>query len=125
MHPGPADYSGEVRFSFAVRLTDHWNATAPGSGPDTATVQGFYFDQVLASGSGTLRGRVRRANRTSTGSICNLHTSLMAVFPGSVKRLKRTIWALDDVRIFDGGGDGDGDTTADNTVFARPGVFIP
>ena len=49
----------------------------------------------------------------------------MAVFPGSVKRLKRTIWALDDVRILDGGGDGDGDTTADNTVFARPGVFIP
>ena len=24
-----------------------------------------------------------------------------------------------------GGADGDGDTTADNTVFARPGVFIP
>ena len=29
------------------------------------------------------------------------------------------------MRVHDGGADGDGDTTADNTVFARPGVFIP
>ena len=49
----------------------------------------------------------------------------MAVFPGSVKSKKRTIWALDEVRIYDGGADGDGDTAADNTVFLRPGVFIP
>jgi hypothetical protein len=40
-------------------------------------------------------------------------------------REARAIWALDTVRIFDGGADGDGETTADNTVFARPGVFIP
>ncbi len=73
----------------------------------------------------TLAWPCAQSESTSTGSTCNLHTSLMAVFPGSVKRLKRTIWALDDVRILDGGGDGDGDTTADNTVFARPGVFIP
>ena len=26
---GPADYSGELRFSFAFRVTDHWNAVAP------------------------------------------------------------------------------------------------
>ena len=38
---------------------------------------------------------------------------------------KRAIWALDAVGIYDGGADGDGDTTADNTVFARPGIFIP
>ena len=38
---GPADYSGEMRFSFTFRLTDHWNATAPGGGTDPATVQDF------------------------------------------------------------------------------------
>jgi hypothetical protein len=32
---------------------------------------------------------------------------------------------LNSVRLDDGGADGDGDTTADNTVFARPGVFVP
>jgi hypothetical protein len=29
------------------------------------------------------------------------------------------------VRIYDGGADGDGDTTADNMVFLRPGIFMP
>ena len=29
------------------------------------------------------------------------------------------------MRVYDGGADGDGDTTADNTVFLRPGIFIP
>jgi hypothetical protein len=122
---GPADYSGEVRFSFAFRFTDHWNATTLGGGTDAATAQGFYFDQVLASGSTTLAWACAQSGSTSTGSTCNLHTSLMALFPSSVESDKRTIWALDELRIFDGGADGDGDTTSDNTVFARPGIFIP
>jgi hypothetical protein len=33
--------------------------------------------------------------------------------------------ALDNVRILDGGPDGDADTAGDNTVFLRPGVFVP
>src|SRR5688500_16227206 len=33
---GAADYSGDVRFSLTFRLTDHFNATAPGGGTDTA-----------------------------------------------------------------------------------------
>ena len=122
---GPADYSGELRLSFAVRITDHWNGTAPGGGTDVATAQGFYFDQVLASSSGTLAWPCAQSGSTSIGSTCTLHTSMNAVFPGSVKDAKRSIWALDEVRIYDGGPDGDGDTAVDNTVLARPGVFIP
>ena len=30
-----------------------------------------------------------------------------------------------DIRVDDGGADGDANTGADNTVFLRPGVFIP
>ena len=112
---GPADYSGELRFSFTVRLTDHWNAIAPGGGTDAATVQDFAMD---------LPGACAQSESTSTGSTCTWLTSLNAHFPGSVREA-RAIWALDAVRIFDGGADGDGETTADNTVFARPGVFIP
>ena len=66
-----------------------------------------------------------QSGSTSTGSTCNLNTSLNAFIPGAVQDGKRAIWELHAVRIFDGGADGDGDTTADNTVFARPGVFIP
>jgi hypothetical protein len=122
---GPADYSGEVRFSFAFRITDHWNGTSPGGGPDAATGQGFYFDQVVVSVGGTLAWPCAQSGSTSTGSTCNLDTSFNALFPGSVKEIKRTIWALDEVRVFDGGADGDGDTTFDNGTFLRPGVFVP
>ena len=116
---GPPDYSGDLRFSFKFRLTDHYNATAPGGGTDAATVQDFTTEfswPCAESGS------------TSTGSTCNVNTSLNAVgpcCPFGVLDSKREIWALDGVRIFDGGADGNGDTTADNTVFLRPGVFMP
>jgi len=113
---GPADYSGEMRFSFAFRLTDHWNATAPGGGTDVATVQDFATDfswACVQSGS------------TSIGSTCNFDTSMSAILPGAGNGDRRAVWALDAARIFDGGADGDGDTGADNTVFLRPGVFIP
>ena len=122
---GPADYSGEVRLSFAVRFTDHWNATAPGGGTDAATAQGFHFDQALASSGGTLAWPCAQSGSTSSGSTCNLDTSMNALLPGAVKEVKRAIWALDDVRVFDGGADGDGDTTFDNGTFLRPGVFVP
>jgi hypothetical protein len=113
---GPADYSGEMRLSFSVRLTDHWNAIAPGGGPDPATVQDFATEFAWAC---------VQSGSTSTGSTCNLTTQLGAIIPGAVKEVKRAVWELDTVRIYDGGPDGDGDTTADNTLFARPGVFIP
>jgi hypothetical protein len=114
---GAADYEGEMRLSFGVRNTDHDNATAPGGGTDAATVEDFAIDlpvwACVQSGS------------TSTGSTCNYSTSLLANIPGALENGKRAIWELDAVRIFDGGVDGDGDTAGDNTVFARPGVFIP
>jgi hypothetical protein len=118
---GPADYSGEMRFSFTVRLTDHDNATVPGGGLDAATVADFTMDLPPP----TFSWACVQSGSTFTGSACGLDTSLNALIPAASKGKKRTIWELDAVRIFDGGADGDGDTTADNTVFARPGVFIP
>jgi hypothetical protein len=123
---GPADYSGEMRFSFTVRLTDHWNATAPGGGPDAATVEDFTTDQVQPPQFGrALVWPCVQGGSTSTGSTCDLHTSLNTFIPGAVKETKRAIYELDAVRIYDGGADGDGDTTADNTVFLRPGISVP
>jgi hypothetical protein len=113
---GPADYSGEIRFSFTFRVTDHYNAITPGGGIDTATVEDFVTASSFACAASA---------STSAGSTCTLSTTLSTLIPGAVKSNKRTIWALDAVQIFDGGADGDGDTNADNTVFARPGVFIP
>ena len=33
-----ADYTGELEGTAPIRITDHWNAVAPGGGPDAATV---------------------------------------------------------------------------------------
>jgi hypothetical protein len=38
---------------------------------------------------------------------------------------KRAIWELDQARIYDGGADGDADTTGDNTLFEVQGVYAP
>jgi hypothetical protein len=115
---GPADYSGELRFSFTFRLTDHYNGTAPDGGADSATVQDFTIEHSWPC--------VQSAS-TSIGSTCNLHIGLDWFIPNASVTLggRRAIWALEVVQIYDGGADGDGDTTADNTVFARPGIFVP
>ena len=119
---GPADYSGEWRFSLPFRLTDHWNATTPFGGTDTATVQDFAIGQDDTPG---FPGPCAQTASTSTGATCSFSTSFNALIPGSVKGAKRSVWELHAARIYDGGADGDGDTTGDNAVFARPGVFVP
>ena len=50
-----------------------------------------------------------------------------AVVPGIVLSLegKRAVWQIGQVRFYDGGPDGDADTTADNTLFAVQGLFVP
>ncbi len=113
---GPADYSGQLGFSFRIRSTDHWNAVAPGGGIDPATGE----DVTLTAGF-TCGGTAS----TSTGSACKSFTSYNAFFPGLAKDTKRVVQETDDVHIYDGGADGVASTSADNTVFLRQGVFIP
>jgi len=45
--------------------------------------------------------------------------------PDRVTERDRAVWGLDRVRLFDGGPDGDADTSADNALFATQGVFVP
>jgi hypothetical protein len=113
-----ADYVGELALRLRIRLTDHFNAVAAGGGNDPATVADFPFDFPVPCAN---------TSDTAIGGLCTVHTSFEAIMPGSVERLdaKRAVFELEQVRVDDGGADGDGDTTADNTVFARPGIFIP
>ena len=113
---GPAHYSGQLGFSFRMRSTDHWNAVNPGGGSDPATGQ----DVTLSSGISCAS-----TASTSIGSTCTSFTSYNAFFPGLPKDTKRVVQEMDDVHIYDGGADGVASTTADNTVFLRPGAFIP
>jgi len=60
----------------------------------------------------------------SVGSTCTLATTVNALVPNAVREGDRAIWELGPVEVYDGGPDGVG-STADNTVFARQGLFVP
>ena len=52
-------------------------------------------------------------------------TSADAVMPGIAREGKRAVWELGKVQVYDGGADGDADTTGDNTLFMEQGLFAP
>jgi Tol biopolymer transport system component len=107
-----ADYAGELRTVVVLRVTDRNNVPSP----PHATSQDFPFAFVA--------GCVP-TDDTTIGSNCAVSTTANAVTPGAVSGGKRAIWQLGQVQVFDGGLDSDGDTTADNTLFATEGIFTP
>jgi hypothetical protein len=113
---GPADYTGEVRATVGLRMTDRWNAVAPGGGSDAGTGQSVSLSRSFPC--------VPTAS-TSTGSSCTLSTTANAIVPGLVLDTKRAIWQMDQVQVYDGGPDGDADNTAGDTLFAVQGIFVP
>jgi len=111
---GP-DYVGEVQGDATIRITDHFNAVAPGGGTDAATVADIPFPVNTSCTSTT---------NTAIGSQCNVNTSANAVVPGAVKDNKRATVEIGQVQVRDGGPDGLV-STEPNTLFAVQGIFIP
>jgi hypothetical protein len=113
---GP-DYSGEVQGNAIIRITDHWNAVAPGGGPDAATVQDIPFP-VNATCTAT--------SSPAVGGTCAVSTSANAVVPGvPVKEGKRANVEINQIQITDGGSDGVIGTPTGNTLAFVQGIFIP
>ena len=110
-----ADYTGELQGNAMIRISDHWNAVAPGGGPDAATVIDIPFP-VGATCAATAS--------TTEGGLCTALTSANAVVPGSVKDTKRAIVEVGVITITDGGPDGLNGTSP-NTLFETQGIFIP
>ena len=110
-----ADYTGEVQGDATIRITDHFNAVAPGGGTDTATVVDIPFPVTTTCTS---------TASTSIGSSCNIATSANTVVPGAVKDQKRAIVEIGQLHVNDGGFDGIIASTP-NTLFAVQGIFIP
>ena len=106
-----ADYAGELQAALSVRITDSANGA---SQSEAATVSDLSF--VFAAPCVPTVG--------SAGSNCSVATSFDAVMPGSAQERKRSIWALSQVKVFDGGADGLAGTNP-NTLFAVQGVFAP
>jgi hypothetical protein len=110
---GLGDYGGELSATFAVSLTDRLNGTFR-TEPATAQTMDFTFAVPCAS---TLDPAI--------GSKCSVATTADTVVPGMVRGSQESIWELRPVRVFDGGSDGIASTSADNTLFAVQGVFVP
>ena len=108
------DYEGELRAGLLLQVTDRYNGAAK-SDPATGENAQFAFTVPCTATPGP----------ADIGSTCSVATSADAVMPGAVREGVRTIWAIGAVEVMDGGADGDADTTEDNTVFARQGVFVP
>ena len=107
-----------MQVSISLRVTDRYHgvATTPrvrqGSGDTTL---GVTVPCGLASTS------------ASIGSTCRLVTTADAVYgnPNAAPEGRRAIWEVGQVRVYDGGADGEAQTVSDNTLFAVQGLFVP
>jgi hypothetical protein len=107
------DYGGALQASIEVRITDRYNGASL-SDPGTVSDLTYAFTVPCATNGDP-----------AIGSTCAVNTSADALVPDTIREGKRAIWELDQVRLFDGGSDGVATTTADNTLFAVEGIFIP
>ena len=109
----PASFKQNSR---PLRITDKLNTPYPG-GPGPGTVADTTFG---------LHDPLRRRPRPHHGlRLRARHHHERARARHSSQDGRRAVWQLGQVRVFDGGSDADGSTTADNTVFAVQGVFVP
>ncbi len=113
LSPSLDDYTGELQARLNIRLTDS-GRSAPITNPPQ-TVQDFQL-RFTATCTAT--------PSSPDGAACSALTTADAVLPGAVREDNRALWQLGQIDVIDGGADGDVET-ADNGIFARPGVFTP
>ena len=105
-----AEYTGELRGELTVRRTDREGAVG-------STSMEFPLGVTVPC--------VATPASSLDASDCTATTTVNALIPGAVASGDRTIWALDQARVYDGGADEDADTTGDNSLFMTQGVFVP
>jgi hypothetical protein len=110
-----SDYTGELATDAALRITDKDNTPYPGGpGPGTVTDTSFPISVPCAATADA-----------SVGSTCQVATTADSLLPNAVEEGRRSVWALGQVKVYDGGADDDATTTGDNTLFMDQGVFVP
>jgi hypothetical protein len=108
---GP-DYTGQLQGRLAFRMTDRRNGS---SFAESGTLIDQTFLFTIACFGGT---------PPSVGGGCSTTTSANSILPGVITNGKRTIVALDQLTVYDGGDDGL-TSTSPNRLFAIQGVFVP
>jgi hypothetical protein len=110
-----SDYEGELRLSTPLRITDR-NSTG-GQTP---------LSEAATATDSTLDVTVPCAPTAdpAVGSDCAVSTTADTVVPGSVQEGQRAVWAMNQVKVYDGGASGLA-SAPDSTVFAVQGIFAP
>jgi hypothetical protein len=108
---GFPDYAGQLQLETSIRVTDKNNGPS-----EVATMQDTPFKVTVPCST---------TADTAVGSTCSVNTTADAVVgAGAIQEGKRTIWALGQVRVNDGGTDGVASTTP-NSPFMVQGVMVP
>jgi Tol biopolymer transport system component len=115
MKPDRSDYTGELRLELPLRITDNSNSPAPPGGGGATVSDTSIFGTVPCTATAD----------TTLGARCALSSTIDALVPGAVQEGSRAIWALGQIKVHDGGADGDADTPGDNQLFEVQGVFVP
>ncbi len=110
-----SEYTGELRTEVMVRHTDVDPNSVPPAPRSTAMDFPFGFTAPCFPTPAS----------SADASTCEIETSVNTLIPGAVKDTRRAVWALDKLRVYDGGPDEDADTDGDNSLFATQGVFVP
>jgi hypothetical protein len=115
-NPSLTDYTGNLRVSTNLQITDQLNSAET---PEPGTVQTFKY---------TFDVPCTTTASTSIGSTCSVSTTANTLVPGTVVSGFRSIWALGQVEVKDPGPDGifnSPSPTPDDGTFARQGVYVP
>ena len=107
-----SEYTGELRTGVTVRRTDR-----EGPLPTHSTTTDFPFGFTVPCNP--------TPGSSLDGSTCESFTSVNALIPLAIEGSRRTVWELDNVRVYDGGPDEDADTASDNSLLATQGIFVP
>jgi len=111
-NPSLTDYVGPLTVNTDLQITDNSNSPEAPE-PGTTQVQKFKFPVDCVS-----------TISTTTGSTCNLNSTVDAIVPGTVTEGRRAVWQFGQVDVRDTGPNniaGDGD----DVVYLRQGVFVP
>jgi hypothetical protein len=113
-------YTGMILVRSTIRATDKYNGSPPA---EPATAQDFPLEMPVSC----------MVVSATAGSACNLTTSANSFYPGLVLDSKRSNWELAGIDVMDAGPNGTGYTLGcpstcgdgDETVFMRPGIWVP
>jgi Tol biopolymer transport system component len=115
-------YLGELFAEVIWHDTDHWNAPI---GESDGTQPGTAQDLMVPLAPGFGVQCTPNPVDPTAGSSCQVTTTLNAVVTGMIREGKRMNVELPKVDVYDGGADGDANTTDDNTLFLTEGIFVP